>query len=216
MFNTILFDFDGTLVDTKAGITRCVGITLQKMKGEVPPMDVLLTYVGPPLAAQFQAQAGMDEEKAKEAVAIFRSHYNTTGKEECEPFPGVEEMLKSLKAKGKKIVIASSKPEELLHHILGRFSLKSYFDIICGSIDGVRTTKEEVITEVFRQLGLENDIDKSDLLMVGDRLYDIEGAKAMGIASAGVAFGYGGREELEVYHADYIVDSWDELIEIIE
>lgn len=215
MYQTILFDFDGTLVDTKAGITRCVGITLQTMRGEVPPMEELLTYVGPPLAAQFQAQAGMTEEEAKEAVRIFRSHYNVTGKEECEPFPGVEEMLKALKAKGKKIVIASSKPEELLHHILGRFALTSYFDIICGSIDGVRTTKEEVITEVFHQLGLEKGADRSSLLMVGDRLYDIEGAKSMGIASAGVAFGYGGREELAAYHADYIVDSWEELMEVI-
>lgn len=216
MFGTILFDFDGTLVDTKAGITRCVGITLQTMKGEVPPMETLLTYVESPLAAQFRQQAGMTAKEAEEAVRIFRSHYNVTGKEECEPFPGVEDMLKSLKAKGKTIVIASSKPEGLLHHILGRFSLESYFDIICGSIDGVRTTKEEVITEVFRRLELEKDADKSDLLMVGDRLYDIEGAKAMGIASAGVAFGYGGREELAAYHADYIVDSWEELIEVID
>ena len=148
-----------------------------------------------------------------EAVDKYREYFADKGIFENKLYPETEGFLKTLRAAGKKIALATSKPEVFARRILEHFHIDSYFDVIVGSnMDGSRTKKAEVITEVFARFqAAEGRIpSKSEIVMIGDRLHDIVGAAENGIDSIGVTFGYGGYDELYKAGADYIADSFEE------
>lgn len=214
MYKYILFDLDGTLTDPKEGITNCVQYALDSYGIYDQPMETLIKFIGPPLTESFMVYYGMEKSQAVAAVEKYRERFNDTGIFENRLYDGVDTMLETLKSCGKVLAVASSKPEVYVKRILEHFGIRQYFDIVKGSfLDGTRVIKSEVIEAVFDEL--PEGFDKKSLVMVGDRLHDVNGAKAVHAASIGVAFGYGGRKELEDAGADYVVDSVEELTALI-
>ncbi|EOS24986.1 hypothetical protein C804_04860 [Lachnospiraceae bacterium A4] len=211
MFEYILFDLDGTLTDPKLGITSSVQYALRALGIEEPSLDRLEPFIGPPLADSFREFYGLEGERLATAIDKYRERFATQGIFENEIYPGIPQMLADLKAKDKLLAIASSKPTLFVEQILEHFEIRKYFDHVVGSnMDGTRGTKEEVVEETLRQmLTVEmTPAQKRDAVaMVGDRKFDIEGARAHGITSVGVLFGYAPEGELEEAGADYIVNS---------
>lgn len=207
MKDYILFDFDGTVFDTAEGITKCVQYALAKM-GIEAQLDELLCFAGPPLADMFALKYGMSEEEAKRATELYRERYAPIGWAECCPFDGMHELLLRLRAAGKTLAIATSKPENLAFKILGEYGMLGDFDLICGAaFDGSRSKKWEVIEYALDKLGISAD----EAIMVGDRKYDVIGAKKCGLDCVGVRFGYAEEGELEEHGAVYIAETPDEL-----
>lgn len=212
MFEYILFDLDGTLTDPKEGITKSVQYALASVDIDEPDLDKLEPFIGPPLHESFMEFYGFDRDMAMKLVEKYRERFNVTGIFENKIYPGIADMLKVLKEAGCKISIASSKPTVLVERILDHFDIRKYFDSVVGSnLDGTRTKKEEVVEEALRQLACV----KEKTAMVGDRKFDIEGARAFGLTGVGVSFGYAQGNELEEAGADYIVDSVEELQKLL-
>lgn len=216
MYQYILFDLDGTLTDPKIGITTCVQYALHKMGIEEPDPDRLEPFIGPPLIDSFREFYGMNEEEAVRAVEYYRERFSTVGLFENEVYSGIPELLARLKKDGRKLAIASSKPTVYVKKILEYFSIYEYFDIIVGSeLDGTRCRKEEVVEEALEQLSADDKFKKRDAVMIGDRKFDIEGAKAHQIPSIGVNYGYAADNELVEAGADCVVGNVKELSEVL-
>ncbi len=208
----ILFDLDGTLTDPKIGICTCAQYALKAFGIEEPDIDKLEPFIGPPLKDSFMQFYGLSEKQAEEAIAVYRKRFATVGKFENEIYDGIPEMLKALKEWGYQLAVASSKPECFVEEILEHFHIAEYFEVVTGSnLDGTRVNKAEVIDEAFRRLFGEKTIDKSQIVMVGDRKFDVYGAQQMGVTSVAVAYGYGPMEELEAAKPDYIADTVEAL-----
>ena len=219
MFEYILFDLDGTLTDPKLGITSSVQYALRALGIEEPSLDKLEVFIGPPLTDSFREFYGLDEEQMTTAVDKYRERFATQGIFENEIYPGIPQMLADLKAKGKKLAIASSKPTLFVEQILEHFEIRKYFDDVVGSnMDGTRGRKEEVVEEALCRMlpaGMTPAKKRDAVAMVGDRKFDIEGAAAHGITSVGVSFGYAPEGELEQAGADYIVNSVQSLYDVL-
>ncbi len=191
-YKTVLFDLDGTLVDTGEGIMRCAELALCRFGIPLPSPSEMRTFVGPPLRDSF-ARFGVKPEDLDEALSIFRGRYNTTGKFECFLYPGIAEMLKTLHDEGFRLLVATSKPEVMAVEVLTRFGVAPYFECIAGAaLDSSRTTKEQIITYLLEEVG-----DFADAVMVGDTTFDVLGAAAHQLPTIGVSWGYGIVEDME-------------------
>ena len=212
MFDYLFFDLDGTLTDPAQGITNSFIHALKYFGIEIPSYETLCTFIGPPLPETFKTQFGFDEQKVAEGVIKYREYFATKGLLENSVYPGIPELLAGLKAAGKKLVVATSKPEEYSVRIIEHFGLAQYFENVCGSLmDESRSKKDEVIAYAIERNHIS---DKSKILMIGDRKHDILGAKKIGLKSCGVLFGYGSREELEEARADFISENVSRLDKI--
>ncbi len=204
MFTHIFFDLDGTLTDPAQGITNSFIHALKFYGLPIPSYKELCKLIGPPLPYSFETTFGFDHDKAMEAVAKYREYFASKGLFENKVYPGIPELLQTLKEQGKHLVVATSKPEEYSIKILEHFKLSQYFDHICGSLmDESRSKKAEVIAYAMQVCRLAPE-DSSCILMVGDRFHDIEGARANNIKSCGVLYGYGSKTELEQAGAGFI------------
>lgn len=225
----VLFDLDGTLTDPMVGITTCVQYALAAAGIEEPDLQKLTPFIGPPLKQSFMEFYGFSDEKAEQAVEKYRERFRDVGIFENEVYEGIPELLSSLKKEGMLLSVASSKPEVFVKRILTHFSIDSYFDAVVGSeLDGRRTDKKEVVAEALKRL-YEKDAEKAEIegtalfdavkrkrtYMVGDRKFDIIGAKAEDVISVGVTYGYGSKEELLAEKPDFVAHSVDELKEIL-
>lgn len=208
----ILFDLDGTLTDPMMGITKSVRYALNYYGIEVNNLNDLLPFIGPPLRDSFQEYYGFDEAKANEAVEKYREYYKNDGIFDNKVYRGMKECLQTLKDNGKKLYVATSKPEFFAKQIIDHFSLSEYFKYIGGSEFNSREKKAEVIEYVLKT----NQIDNNDVIMVGDRKHDIIGAHENKIPCVGVLYGYGTEDELKQYQADYLVASVEELTELLK
>lgn len=208
MIKNILFDLDGTITDPGEGITNSVIHALKKYGMEIPKRHMLYKFIGPPLAESFAKHCGFSEEESYKAVEYYREYYSDKGIFENKVYEGVPQMLDNLKKEGFGIYLATSKPGFFADKILKHFQLDKFFDGVVGSeLNGERVNKSEVIACVIERYA------PSAPIMIGDRSYDIIGAKENGISSVGVLYGYGERSELA--GADYVVESVDELKEIL-
>ena len=211
---TILFDLDGTLTDSGEGIMNSVEYALKKYGIEVQNREQLRSFVGPPLAEQFSKFCGFSKEEGHRAVEVYREYYQVKGIFENKVYEGIPEVLEELKNKGYQICMATSKPEKFAKMIAEHFGFSKYFNVIAGSLlNGGRVNKAEVIEYVLSQCDVK---DRNTVLMVGDRSYDIVGAKKAGIYSMGVLFGYGSREELEDAGADLIAETPADIVKLLE
>lgn len=213
MYHYILFDLDGTLTDPKLGITSCVQYALNKLGIEEPDRDKLEPFIGPPLLDSFREFYGFDDEKGQQAIAYYRERFATIGIFENEIYPGIAQMLAELQQAGRHLAVASSKASIYVERILEHFGIRQYFEVAVGSeLDGRRTRKEEVVEEALRQL-LHDNLEeyRQDIVMVGDRKYDIEGARMYQVKTIGVAYGYAADAELEAAGADVVVETVEEL-----
>ena len=212
MVKYILFDLDGTLTDPKEGITRCVQYALKKF-GIDKECDELLGFIGPPLKEQFMEYANLSEEDGVKAVEYYRERYAPIGIFENKAYDGVISMLAELKSKGYILGVATSKPTFFAQKVCGKYGISEYISYLSGSeLDGRNTDKATVIKNAMVNLGAEKD----NTVMVGDRIFDLEGADANGILSIGVSYGYAKKGELEKGNAKAIAETPVEIVKIID
>jgi len=213
MFHTVLFDLDGTLTDPAEGITNSVAYALQKWGIGVEDKQSLCCFIGPPLKESFMTHYGFSREDALKSIEYYREYYRDQGIYENELIPGTQQILEELKRQGRRIILATSKPEEFAERILKYFRIDGYFDVIAGATMGEsRNLKSEVIAYALERAGITSP---EGVIMVGDREHDVLGAKANNIPCIGVLFGFGSREELEACGAAYIADSMEDVFRFI-
>ena len=212
-YEVVIFDLDGTLTDSKLGITKSIQYALKKYGLDIENLDELIKFIGPPLMESFSKYYLFSEKKSREALEYYREYYTKKGMFENAVYHGIETLLKQLKIQGEILCVATVKPTKFTEIILKHFKLIKYFDIVIGSeFDGSRSSKTELIKEVIEQSKV-NSLSK--FIMVGDREQDIIGARENGISVAAVTYGYGAKEELENLKPDYLAQSILELSNIL-
>lgn len=214
MFRFVIFDFDGTVVDTGEGIIRSLQYSFEQMGREVPDMSDLKKFIGPPIHYSFTHYYNVSEAEVGEYIKKYRERYTVKGIYECELYKGIVELIDSLKARRIKVGIASSKPLRLIYNVADHLGITEKFDAVVGvrMDDSNHSTKTGLILEAMELMGAR---DKNEVLMVGDRLYDIEGAKGAGVKSCGVLWGYGSQEEFREYEADFTVKEPCEILKLV-
>ena len=212
MLKYILFDLDGTLTDPKEGITKCVQYALEHF-GIVRSCDELVEFIGPPLKEHFMEYANFSEEEGEKAVEYYRERYAPTGIFENGIYDGVLKMLSTLKDKGYILAVATSKPSIFAKKICDKYGISEHITYLSGSeLDGTNTEKASVIKNAMDYLGASPD----NTIMIGDRIYDLEGALINGIPAIGVSYGYAADGELEKGRAIAIVSSAQEIIDALK
>ena len=207
MYQTILFDFDGTVFDTVEGITKSVRFALRR-QGRDAELSSLKRFAGPPLQYSFQEYIGLSEEETARAVADFRERYVPVGVYESRPFPGIGELLDALRAAGKTLGIATSKPQPLAEELLERSGLREKFDVVRGSNPTVvDNEKWEVLSWAMADCGAEPETT----VLVGDTRFDAEGARRCGTPCIGVRWGYAAEGELRAAGVNVIAEDMEEL-----
>ena len=221
----VLFDLDGTLTDSFEGIKNALTYCLSKY-GITPKPSEFSRVIGPPVVWSLKTFYNIEGEQALEALSFFREYYDNKGCFENRVYDNVEEMLKTLKAHDKKLMIATSKPEPMAIKVIEHFGLSDYFCFISGSMaetendlhysnlkgTTARSSKEDVIRYALEKNGIR---DLEHAVMIGDRRWDIDAAKNIGIDTIGVRYGYADEQELSNAGADIIVDKPMDIIEHI-
>lgn len=209
MYNTVFFDLDGTITDSSAGILNSVEYALKKYGAALPAREKLYFFIGPPLDASFAELLGITLTEAATLVKYYREYYRETGIFENLLYSGIEKLLSDIKKTGRKIVLATSKPEEFAVKILKHFKIDKYFDVIAGAtFDGTRSEKDDVLAYAIEKAGVT---DITSCVMVGDRKYDCIGAAHFRMDSIGVLYGFGNRDELTAAGARYIAETPDDI-----
>lgn len=213
-YRYILFDLDGTLTNPEEGITKSFAYALEYMGVQVEDRKELRKVIGPPLLQSFDEFYHFTKEQALEATAKYRERYGVKGWMENEVYDGVEEMLRRLHAAGAKLILATSKPERYAVKIMEHFGLAKYFTMLCGADDYAkdRSTKEQVVRYALEQNGIA---DIGEVIMVGDRKYDVIGAAALGVPTVGVLYGFGTEEELRQAGVAEIAATPEELTKLL-
>lgn len=212
-YGTVLFDLDGTITDSGEGVTNSIIYSLAKFGIDVEDRAELYKFIGPPLIDSFMNFYNFDHEKATEAVCYYREYYQDKGIWENTVYDGIPQLLKKLKDMGKRVLVATSKPENFAKLILEKHDIAKYFEFIAGaSMDESRSQKDEVIKYALESCNITN---MSDVIMVGDTKFDIVGANKFGMDSAGVLFGYGTKEEMTKEGATYICPDTDALEKLL-
>lgn len=211
-YKYILFDLDGTLTDSGPGIMNGYEYALGKMGVEIPDRSFLRQFVGPPLGESWEQKLGFSPEDVQKGIALYREYYADKGVYENEVYPGVKELLSELKTLGKKMYVATTKAEPMAKVVVEHFGLAEFFEEVAAS-NADRKTKIDVLKYVTEECGIE---DLSKAVMIGDRHYDITGARHFGLDSIGVLYGYGDRKELEEAGATYIAETAPEIRKYIQ
>ncbi|MGU7943023.1 HAD family hydrolase [Streptococcus suis] len=212
MYQTILFDLDGTLTDSGQGILNSVAYALEKMGIEEPDTANLNRFIGPPLYESFSRFYQLSPEDTQSAVDAFRVYFKEKGMFENQLYPGIIPLLEELRTAGKTLVIATSKPEIFAKQILEHFGIAHYFDVIAGaSLDSSRISKADVIGYAINQL----EAFPNNAVMIGDREHDIEGARMHQLPAIGVLYGHGNKQEFEKAGATMIVETVQDLKRVL-
>ena len=211
-YEVIAFDLDGTLTDPENGLIEGFTYAFKKM-GVINygDRDSLRRFIGPSLYVVWQDEFGFDETTVVEAIEKFREYYNIYGWWDNKVYDGIHDMLARLKAEGKTIVLATSKPEDTAIKIMKLFGLDKYFDFLGGAKGDNRDHKWQVLDYSLNAV----NADRSKAILVGDRMYDAEGAKICGIDSIGVSWGHGSFEELETSGFTAIANTPEEVVSLI-
>lgn len=212
-YTTILFDLDGTLSDSKLGIIRCLQYSLEKFGIVETDIEKLTHCIGPSLSYTYKEWYGLSDEEARQAVTFYRQRFETEGIFENTLYEGVPALLESLKKSGKTLLVATAKPTVHAKRILMHENIADYFTEIVGSnLDGTRENKGEVIAYALDCL--ENP-DKASILMIGDRMHDIIGARDNGLPAIAVGYGYGTSAELTAAKPAGFVNSVEQLKQVL-
>ena len=204
----VIFDLDGTLTRSEEGIWNCVRYTAEQLHLPVPDAPTLRKFIGPPLTYSFQTYMGMTAEEAEEATRVYRSRYQTVGLFENRVFPGIRLLLRGLKAQGCWVGVATGKPQSPSERIIEHFGLSPFVDRIVGPEGSIGAEKDELIRRALPE-------DFAEAWMVGDRKFDIEGGRAVGVRTIGVGYGYGSEEELREAGCDVYAATVRELIDLL-
>ena len=208
MYKSVIFDFDGTICDTGEGVKKSAKYALDAFNIPSDDWQTLDCFIGPPLLVTFQEQFNQSAADADLLVQKFRERYTNTGIYECELYNGIKQLLINLKDDGMKIGIASSKPQVFVETLLNKFAIAKYFDSVCAtSFAADCESKQNIIARCLKEI----ETEPKDALMVGDRFYDIDGAKADMVDGAGALWGYGSKFEFIECGAKYIVDKVEDI-----
>ena len=214
MYEYVFFDLDGTLTDLGEGIINAAVYALEKYNIEVNDRSELRKFIGPPLQDSFSTDYGFSEDEIEDVIKTFREYYSEKGIFENTIYENIQTVLFELKNRGKKLVVATSKPEVFTKKVLDHFNISSYFDYVSGAtLNNEKIKKVDIIRDAICKLGIT---DKSKVVMIGDRKLDVLGAKENGIDSIGVLWGYGDLLELEKVGPTYIAEKVLDLLEIIK
>lgn len=213
-FDYVIFDFDGTVADTGEGILKSLQYSFIAMGDPAPELSDLKKFIGPPVYYSYTHFYDISEDKVDLYVKKYRERYREKGIFESKVYPGLKELLVSLKEKNIKVGIASSKPESLIYSVGDYLGITEMFDVIVGvkSDNSKHSTKAGLITQAMDDMG---GTDKSKVLMVGDRCFDIDGAHQAGVKCCGALWGYGDKEEFMEHKADFIIEKPEEIINLI-
>lgn len=212
-YDYIAFDLDGTLTDPEVGLVKGFIYAFDRIGIKYDSPESLRRYIGPPLHQEWKREYGFTEEQTREAISIFREYYDKTGWAENRVYDGIVEMLERLKAAGKTIVLATSKPENTARRIMALFGLDKYFDFCGGaSTSSTRDKKWEVLEY---SLDAVNATDDARCILVGDRKYDAEGAAICGIDSIGVLWGHGTEEEITASGFTYVAKTPEDVVKLL-
>lgn len=193
VYKRVLFDFDGTLFDTSPGILRCMRAALEKNGYDAHTREWLKRFIGPPVIPALKEFHGMDDAEAEKVKSDYRALYRAEGVFECAPMYGAKECLQRLRAAGIRLAVATSKPYYFAEDILKRFGFYGLFDAVCGAVSDEHSGKEEIVANALSALGAGAE----GTVMVGDRKYDVLGAKACGIPCIGLDSGFAEEGEFE-------------------
>ena len=212
-YDYVIFDFDGTVTDTGEGILKSLQYSFEQMGDPVPDLSDLKKFIGPPIHYSFVTFYGVKEEDVGKYIEKYRERYRKIGIYECCLYDGMLETLKTLKKNGVKIGIASSKPVSLIYDVMNYLKITELFDAVVGTQfdDSNHSGKKDLVLQSMSELGAT---DKSRVLMVGDRYFDIDGASGAGVDSCGVLFGYGNEQEFKEHGATYIVRTAQEIVKL--
>ncbi len=212
-FDCVLFDLDGTLFDSSEGVMECYRAGLEHFGIYVEDDSQLNAVIGPSLYTSYREIFHLDDAQAHEAIEIYREKYHSEGVYKCRMYEGLEDALKELSQSGLTLCVATSKPQIMAEKIMDFSGLNKYFSVVSGeSLDEDVSDKSLLINTALERA---NFADKAKAVMVGDRFYDIKGAKRAGVHSIGVTYGFGTREELAQAQAEYIADSPREIVDLI-
>jgi phosphoglycolate phosphatase len=213
-WDVVLFDLDGTLTDSGLGVGNAVLYAIREMGFEEPNKVQLRKYLGPPLWTSFRDYAGMSEAQTKTAVDLYRKYYNETGAYENSVYPGIPELLTELNKQNKRLAVATSKVDYAAVKILRHFNLDHHFEVIAGGDEHgvIRGTKALVIEHAINELSM---CDGTSIVMIGDREHDIHGATEHQLPAIGVSWGYAEDGELAHAGAIEVVDTVDQLADLL-
>jgi len=211
-YKTVLFDFDGTLVDSAPGILATLKIMMEELQLPPWPEEKMYLLIGPPFSESFPQYFHMNEEETQHAVSIFRKHFPRVHEDPkmVQPFPGIRELLQELREAGIFVGLVSSKIRFTAEEQLQSLGLAPYVDHIGCTTDRRGGNKEALLKKTLEELSLTEDV-----VMVGDRLYDLNAANALHIDSIGVLYGYGSEEELCACHPTALARSVSELRKLL-
>ena len=213
MYKYLMFDLDGTLVESGDGIVESAKHALSNMGWEMLSEAEYKKFIGPPLFDSFTRFCGMNPEEADRAIEIYREHYESAGYLLAPMYEGVEDMLDELKDKGHTMMVVTSKPAPIAEKIIKKHGLDKYFVNLTGPSHEEKTVHKDVmIKRAFEKNGI---IDSKSAVMIGDRMFDIEAANKNGVDSIAVMYGYGNREEFERYGATHIVEKCEDIPEVV-
>ncbi len=213
MYKYVLFDLDGTITDSSAGVVRCFKLALDYFGVKAEDDYLRDRVIGPPLTFSFGTYFGFDEEQTKKAVEIYRAEYSTKGLHEFTMFEGMDELFRRLFEAGCKVVLATSKPQVFSEQILDDMNVRQYFCFVSGA--ELSSSGRNKKTDIMRYALEQCKIEKNEVIMVGDTKFDVDSSSELGIPCIGVTFGFGSREELLQHGADFVVDSVKELSELL-
>lgn len=212
-YKYLFFDLDGTLTDSCEGIYKSFEYALNYYGIKIKDINTLKPILGPPLKDSFMSMFGFDEKKAEEAVKKYRERFSSVGLFENRVYDGAENMLDVLNKNGYALILATSKPKKFASVIMEHFKLDKYFLFIDGaSLDGKISDKEDVLRHIIETLDIK---DTGEILMIGDRKYDMLGAASFNIDSLGVLYGYGSFEELSSCPHVYLADTPDDIVKYL-
>lgn len=208
MTKAVIFDFDGTLCDTGIGVKKSAKFALDAFDIESPDWEELDFFIGPPLLVTFQEKFNQSAADAEKLVKKYRERYTNIGLYESEFYPGIPSLLQRLKNDGMKLGIASSKPINYVEELLIKAGLIDLFDYISAvSFTADCETKQSIIDRCLKELNVQSD----EAIMVGDRFYDMDGARETGVTSVGVLWGFGSKFEFIESGAKYIIDKVEDV-----
>ncbi len=211
-YTCLFFDLDGTLADSEAGILRSMQYAIKELELPARSDDALRVHVGAPLREMFEDEFGISIEQAEEAVKVFRSYYVPNEADKHPPFDGVADLLGDLKKAGRHLALATSKPTLMAEKVLKGFGMYDLFDVIYGSnLDNSRASKTEVLADAIEAMTTLTGMGKEDMLMIGDKHYDVEAARTLGLDVMGVLYGYGTKAEMEACRPTYTVKTVQDL-----
>lgn len=213
-YDYVIFDFDGTVVDTGEGILKSLQFAFQDQGDPVPDLSDLRKFIGPPIYYSFTHFYHVPDCRVDDYIKSYRARYREKGIYECALYPGMLETLQALRAHGVKLGIASSKPQSLIYDVMGYLGITDLFDAVTGTAfdDSRHASKTDLVESSMEKLGAG---DKCRVLMVGDRLYDLDGAAGAGVDSCGVLFGYGSEAEFRAHNATHIIAAAPELLPLV-